>query len=235
MTIRARIASMTAIPLVLLLAAYGSPEPTSTRLPTAAVPAPAASPNPTPTAATVSTPAHAASPTPASQAAMTPEQTPTSSPTPRASSTPTPRPAPQQEAVNDTGFPLVLPAGFRISLFAPESIGPLRFMAFSPDGTLFVSLPSNSGLYAGNTTGGTVFALPDRDQDGKADEVTPAITGLKDRPHGLAFYDGYLYLAEESRISRYLYMGNGNVGAREVLVQNRSRPVKWCRSVTLAV
>ena len=92
-------------------------------------------------------------------------------------------------------------------------------MAFSPDGVLFVSLPSVSGLYSGNRFGGAVFALPDRDRDGKADEVRPAIAGLNDLPHGLAFYDGYLYLAEENAVSRYLYQGNGNVGPRELVVE----------------
>lgn len=77
-------------------------------------------------------------------------------------------------------------------------------MAFSPDGILFVSMPSNQGLYSGRS-GGTVFALPDRDQDGTADEVKTVISGLSNLPHGLAFHDGYLYLAEENRVSRYFY------------------------------
>ena len=34
----------------------------------------------------------------------------------------------------------------------------------------------------------------------------------RDSPHGLAFYEGYLYLAEHSTISRYQYLGNGEVG-----------------------
>ena len=93
-------------------------------------------------------------------------------------------------------------------------------MAFSPDGILFVSMPSAAGLYSGNRSGGTVFALPDYDQDGEVDEVRPVIAGLSNRPHGLAFYDGYLYLAEENRVSRYSYQGDGKVGAREVIVEN---------------
>ena len=96
-------------------------------------------------------------------------------------------------------------------------------MAFAPDGILFVSMPSTSGLYTGRS-GGTVFALPDRDQDGEVDEVRAVISGLSDRPHGLAFYGGYLYVAEESRVSRYLYQGDGNLGAREVIVNNLPSP-----------
>ncbi len=119
--------------------------------------------------------------------------------------------------VNETNMPLAFPNGFRISLFTNQNLGPIRFMAFSPDGILFVSLPSASGLYKGKG-GGKVFALPDRDQDGKADEVKTVLAGLNDRPHGLAFYNGYLYVAEETRISRYPYQGDGNVGAREIIV-----------------
>jgi glucose/arabinose dehydrogenase len=93
-------------------------------------------------------------------------------------------------------------------------------MAFSPDGILFVSMPSRSGLYTGDRSGGTVFALPDRDKDGRADEVIPVIAGLRNLPHGLAFYNGYLYVAEEDSVSRYLYLGDGDVGPREVIVNN---------------
>ena len=90
-------------------------------------------------------------------------------------------------------------------------------MAFSPDGILFVTLPSTRGLYI-DRRGGTVYALPDRDQDGVADEVRAAIEDLRDSPHGLAFYDGYLYLAEHGRVSRYPYLGNGVVGETPELV-----------------
>ena len=103
-------------------------------------------------------------------------------------------------------------------MFTPEPMGPIRFLAFSPDGILFVSLPSSSGLYSGNRSGGTIYALPDRDRNGEADEVRPVISGLSDLPHGLAFHNGYLYLAEENRVSRYAYESDGNLGSREVVV-----------------
>ena len=119
-------------------------------------------------------------PSPQPTAESTQVPTPSSSPTPPPAATPTPEPSPTPGAVNETGFPLTLPAGFRISLFTPEAIGPIRFMAFSPDGTLFVTLPSTAGLYTGRRAGGTVFALPDRDRDGTADEVLPVIAGLNE-------------------------------------------------------
>jgi glucose/arabinose dehydrogenase len=93
-------------------------------------------------------------------------------------------------------------------------------MAFSPDGILFVTVPSTAGLYDRNKSGGTVYALPDLDRDGKADEAKKVITGLSNRPHGLAFYEGYLYLAEENAVSRYRYLGNGDVAVRELVIGN---------------
>ena len=62
--------------------------------------------------------------------------------------------------------------------------------------------------------------MPDRDRDGQADEVTPVISGLRNLPHGLAFHSGYLYVAMEDSVSRYPYLGDGNLGDHEVIVGN---------------
>lgn len=121
-------------------------------------------------------------------------------------------------SLNETNIPLTLPDGFRISLFTDTGLGPLRMMAFSPDGILFVSKPNNSSLYSGERAGGAILALPDQNRDGKADEVIVAISGLTDLPHGIAFYNNYLYVAQESSISRYSYLGASLLGAREVLI-----------------
>lgn len=119
-------------------------------------------------------------------------------------------------SINETNMPLVLPAGFKISLFTPK-IGPLRFMAFSPDGILFVSMPSSKGLYVDNRPDdGKIFALPDKDNNGLADEVKTVLSGLH-VPHGITFYNGYLYLAEEDKVSRYPYLNDSKVGARETI------------------
>lgn len=120
------------------------------------------------------------------------------------------------QGINDTTLPLNVPAGLRISLFTPK-IGPLRFMAFSPDGILFVSMPSSAGLYSGSgVDDGAIFALPDRDHNGTADTVTRVLSGLH-MPHGIAFHGGYLYVAEEGTVSRYPYTDGGTVGTRQVI------------------
>lgn len=122
-------------------------------------------------------------------------------------------------SINETNMPLIIPAGYRISIFTPK-IGPLRFMAFSPDGILFVSMPSSKGLYADpRPDDGKIFALPDKDNNGIADEIKTVISGLH-IPHGISFYNGYLYIAEEGTISRYSYRNDGNVGTREIIVNN---------------
>lgn len=79
--------------------------------------------------------------------------------------------------------------GVKVSVFA-SGIDGARFMAENSDGVLFLSVPSD----------GTVLALPDRDKDGAADEVIVFARGLK-RPHGLAFRDGELLVAEAGSVS----------------------------------
>lgn len=95
--------------------------------------------------------------------------------------------------VNKTAFPLVLPSGFTISLYAKDLGGP-RVLAWDPRGTLLVSL----------TQQGKVVALPDRNNDGAADETITVATGLN-LPHGLAFHDGKLYIAETNEVAVYDY------------------------------
>ena len=88
--------------------------------------------------------------------------------------------------------PLLLPRGFAVSLFA-RLPGRTRFMAFSPDGVLHATVPQ-AGIYA-------VMALPDRDQDGRADEVRVVADGLN-RPHDIEFHDGALWVAQQDAVLR---------------------------------
>lgn len=110
-------------------------------------------------------------------------------------STPTVKaPAP---AENRTDFPLTLPDGFSISIFAKELGGQPRVIAWDSLGNMVVSL----------TKSNKVVVLPDDDNDGKADEVITLLSNL-DRPHGLAFKcdEGCkLYVAEEDQVAVYDY------------------------------
>ena len=93
-----------------------------------------------------------------------------------------------------TGFDLArlkAPPGFHISVFAEEVDG-ARMMAFSPGGVLLVS---ESGE-------GKVVALPDPKHAGRAERTVNVLSGLNE-PHGLAFYEGKLYVAENDKVRRY--------------------------------
>jgi len=93
-----------------------------------------------------------------------------------------------------TGFDLArlkTPPGFHISVFAEEVDG-ARMMAFSPGGVLLVS---ESGE-------GKVVALPDPKHAGKAERTVDVLSGLNE-PHGIAFYEGRLYVAENDKVRRY--------------------------------
>lgn len=83
-----------------------------------------------------------------------------------------------------------LPSGFKISLYA-DNVPGARSMALGADGTLFVG-----------TRGDKVYALPNRKQAKRADEVITLAAGLN-TPNGVAFRGGALYVAEINRILRF--------------------------------
>jgi glucose/arabinose dehydrogenase len=84
-----------------------------------------------------------------------------------------------------------MPPGFRIDLYA-DGVENARSMALSPGGV----------LYVGTRTKGSVYAIVDRDKEGKGDRVYTIATGLR-MPNGVAFRDGALYVAEVNTVTRY--------------------------------
>jgi glucose/arabinose dehydrogenase len=92
-------------------------------------------------------------------------------------------------SVNTTS--LTIPQGYSMSIFA-DNLGDPRDLEFTPGGTLLVSAPSR----------GAVYALIDKNGDGKADENKSVLSDLGN-PHGLAFYNGKLYVASETKVVRY--------------------------------
>lgn len=87
-----------------------------------------------------------------------------------------------------------LPPGFSISYFA-QNVKSARELALGPDGTVYVGTKNDK-----------VYALPDRNKDGRADEVITLATGLN-APNGVAVRNGSLYVAEINRILRYDNVG----------------------------
>jgi glucose/arabinose dehydrogenase len=85
---------------------------------------------------------------------------------------------------------LTLPPGFHIAIFAEAPHA--RQMAFSPGGVLLVT----------DTSDGTVLAFPDAQHSGRAERMVPVLSGLN-APHGIAFHNGKLYVAEINAVRRY--------------------------------
>jgi len=99
-----------------------------------------------------------------------------------------------EAAPRQGGLPLDrirLPAGFAIGIFSDQVPG-ARSMTLSPKGI----------VYVGTRGEGRVYAVVDRDKDGRADEVHTIASGLNS-PNGVAWRDGALYVAEISRVLRF--------------------------------
>lgn len=85
---------------------------------------------------------------------------------------------------------LQMPSGFHVAVFA-EADSP-RMMVFSPGGVLLVS----------ESDDGKVVALPDPKHTGKAERSVVVLNNLNE-PHGLGFYRGKLYVAENDKVRSY--------------------------------
>lgn len=109
---------------------------------------------------------------------------------------------------------LQVPPGFAVRIFAANLPQRPRFMAFGPDGWLYVSLMSS----------GQIARLPDRNGDGRADATEIVASGLNP-PHGLEWRDGWLYVAEGDRIERLRDGdGNGSLETRQLVTDNIPAP-----------
>ncbi|MFN3928084.1 MAG: PQQ-dependent sugar dehydrogenase, partial [Thermoflexus sp.] len=109
---------------------------------------------------------------------------------------------------------LTVPPGFAIRIFAEDIEGKARFMTFGPDGALYLTLMS----------AGRIVRLPDRNGDGRADQVEVVAEGLN-LPHGIEWHDGWLYVAEGDRIERLQDRdGDGHMEIRELVTDNIPSP-----------
>ncbi len=102
---------------------------------------------------------------------------------------------------------LELPEGLEADIFASGLDHP-RFMAVAADGTLFVAEPGEN----------RVVALPDRDGDGRADEMI-VVGDDYDVAHSLAFaHDGSLLVAGSGTLFRLTLDGDRREIAREAIL-----------------
>ena len=107
---------------------------------------------------------------------------------------------PQSKFGTQIDIDLKLDKEFQIGVFAKD-LGKVRDIAFSPGGVLIASVPES----------GKIIMLPDRNKDVIADEVNTIASRLE-RPHGVAFFNNYLYIAEETRVSRYYWTDQNLIG-----------------------
>jgi glucose/arabinose dehydrogenase len=89
---------------------------------------------------------------------------------------------------------IVLPDGFSIEIYSDE-VPSARSMALGDNGTVFVGARKDSN----------VFALVPQESGGVT--VVTVASGLK-VPNGIAFHDGDLFVAETTRITRYVDIEN---------------------------
>lgn len=99
--------------------------------------------------------------------------------------------------------------GFEVAIYASD-LPSARLMVAAEGGQILLSQPR----------GGLVTVLePDRDGDGRSDGRRVLFSGL-DRPNGLDIHEGYLYVAEATRIFRIRFDSQAATvaGERQVLV-----------------
>ena len=95
---------------------------------------------------------------------------------------------------------LRVPDGFKVNLYAEDFDQP-RIMTLAPNGDVFVV---DSGA-------NKVIVLRDKNADGKPDERF-VFTDDLNQPFGLAFHDGYVYIANTDSVVRFVYQ-NGQTKA----------------------
>ena len=126
-----------------------------------------------------------------------------------------------------------LPQGFNIEVFADDlrssrvstpgpNNGP-RLMSVKDD-IVFVAIPSK----------GEIIVLQDKDKDNKVESRTIFISGLNN-PHNVAFFDDWVYMAEEDKVIRVKDANKDNVAdleTKEKLVDLPSGS-HWTRTVKI--
>jgi len=108
-----------------------------------------------------------------------------------------------------------LPQGFAIEVFA-GNLGGSDVSNPGPNPGPRMMLLKNDVLFTSIPSRGTVVALPDRNNDKRADNVITFISGLN-KPHGIDFGDGWFYIAEENRVIKVKDENNDLVADKETL------------------
>jgi glucose/arabinose dehydrogenase len=114
---------------------------------------------------------------------------------------------------------LKAPRGVVITEFA--RVAAARAMAVGPDGAVYVSLPRRN----------EVVRLVDANNDGVAETQEIAVSGLN-RPHGMAFRDGWMYIANTDGVVRLRLGADGKAsGTLEKINEYSAMGGHWTRSI----
>ena len=129
------------------------------------------------------------------------------------------RPIPVDLPESTLGGRLKAPRGVVVTEFA--KVAGARAMAVGPDGAVYVSIPRR----------GEVVRLVDANSDGVAESQDIAVSGLN-RPHGMAFRDGWFYIANTDGIVRLRIGADGKAsGTLEKLNEYSAMGGHWTRSI----
>ena len=129
--------------------------------------------------------------------------------------------APSEPMVPALDGRLRVPSGFKVDYFARNLRG-VRFMALGPDKAVYASQPGAN----------RVVRLVDADRDGAADSVITAVDQGLNQPHGLAFHNGWLYIANTDGVVRVRLGPDGRAaGAPEQLNHYSGGGSHWSRTI----
>lgn len=100
-----------------------------------------------------------------------------------------------------------LPPGFTLQVYA-DDVPKARFLRFTPLGDLLVSRPHK---------GDVVLLRKDKNGDGRHDGLETVVDGLN-RPQGIDFHQGWLYIAEREQVGRVRFDKGRTVGDYESII-----------------
>jgi glucose/arabinose dehydrogenase len=112
------------------------------------------------------------------------------------------------------------PRGLSVTEFA--KVPGARALVVWPDGSVYVSIPRRN----------EVVRLVDANQDGVAESQEIAVNAGLNRPHGMAYKNGWLYIANTDGVVRVKLGADGKAtGAPEKLNEYSKEGTHWTRSI----
>jgi len=128
---------------------------------------------------------------------------------------------------------ITLQPDYKIEVFA-DDLGPQKVSIPGPNNGVRM-LEHKDGIFYATVPGkGEVVALHDKDQNWEVEKRTTFLSGLT-RPHGIALYDDYVYIAEEDKVIRVKDLNDDGVAEPETVEHLVDLPPgsHWTRTVKI--